>query len=113
MSAKLKPVERTDGARAESEEPTLAGSTESNGKGVPITDALWTVKEVADYLRRSPRWVQKALTYRPENPGSIPHFRLGAVNSKKRAPRFDPEDIRAWVKAGCPPAATFLSWKKK
>src|SRR3990172_8241302 len=66
---------------------------------------LWDVKACARYLRRSPRWVWNALTRGPEGPGSIPHIRLPG-----NAPRFVPEDVAGWVRAGCPPAATFKAW---
>lgn len=69
-----------------------------------VRDGLWTIKESAGYLRRSPRWLWSALSRRPEEPGSIPHVRIGS------APRFFPDDIVAWVRAGCPPAATFSEW---
>jgi hypothetical protein len=67
-------------------------------------EPLWSMKEFATYLRRSTRWLWSAITRRPEEPGSIPHVRIGA------SPRFFPEDIAAWVRAGCPPAATFAEW---
>jgi len=62
---------------------------------------LWDVKACAKFLGKSPRWLWSAITRRPEEGGSIPHVRVGA------SPRFFPEDIAAWVRAGCPPAATF------
>jgi hypothetical protein len=79
---------------------TMQVSTSVN----PVCDQLWTIKECAAYLRRSRRWLWSALTFRPEQLGSIPHVRIGA------SPRFFPEDIAAWVRAGCPPAATFAEW---
>jgi hypothetical protein len=66
---------------------------------------LWQVKQCADFLGRSPRWIWSALTRRADEAGSIPHFHIG------RSPRFFPDDIVAWVRAGCPPAATFTEWK--
>ncbi len=65
---------------------------------------LWNVKQCAAYLGKSPRWLWSAITRRGEEPGSIPHVRIG------NAPRFFPDDIAAWVRAGCPPAATFAEW---
>jgi predicted DNA-binding transcriptional regulator AlpA len=66
---------------------------------------IWSVPECARFLGRSPRWVWSALRRRAEDPGSIPHVRIG------RSPRFFPDDIAAWVRAGCPPAAAFAEWK--
>jgi len=65
---------------------------------------LWTVADAATYLRKSPRWLWSALTRRPEEPGSVPHFRIG------KTPRFFPDDLQAWVRNGCPPAKTFTEW---
>jgi hypothetical protein len=47
-----------------------------------------------------------AIRTRAEEPGSIPHSRVGDT------PRFVPEDIREWVRVGCPPAATFAEWQR-
>ena len=69
------------------------------------TDGLWTVADAAKFLRKSPRWLWSALTRRPEESGSVPHFRIGA------SPRFFPDDLAAWVRFGCPPAATFAEWQ--
>ncbi len=55
-------------------------------------ERLWSTKECATYLRRSPRWLWSALTRRPEESGSIPHVRIGS------SPRFFPDDIAAWVR---------------
>jgi len=66
---------------------------------------LWDVQACAAYLGKSPRWIWSALTRRPEEPGSIPHVRIG------RTPRFLQSDIAEWVRHGCPPAATFNGWK--
>ncbi len=66
--------------------------------------ALWTVRECAMYLRRSPRWLWSALMRQATEPGSIPHVRVGA------SPRFFPDDVAAWVRVGCPPAAAFKEW---
>ncbi len=68
------------------------------------TETLLSVPEAARYLQKSPRWIWSALTRRPDEPGSIPHVRVGS------SPRFFPDDLAAWVRAGCPPAATFAEW---
>ena len=65
---------------------------------------LWNAAQCAQYLGKSPRWLWSALTRRAEEPGSVPHVRIG------KTPRFFPDDIAAWVRAGCPPAATFAEW---
>jgi len=67
-------------------------------------DTLWTVEDLAKFMRKSPRWVFYALRLRSTDPGSIPHIRLG------RTPRFDPGTIREWVHQGCPPADTYRNW---
>ena len=74
-------------------------STSPNG-----TNALWDVRACASYLGKSPRWLWSALTRRPEEPGSVPHVRIG------KTPRFISADIEAWVRQGCPPASMFRSW---
>lgn len=53
----------------------------------PPEDCLWTVDDVARYLRMSRSWVQKA-----SSAGRLPTIRLGATV------RFDPETIRAWAR---------------
>ena len=68
------------------------------------TAPLWDVRACARYLQKSPRWLRSALVRQPDEPGSIPHIRVGS------SPRFIPEDIAAWVRQGCPPAATFAEW---
>jgi hypothetical protein len=74
----------------------------------PTVDAsaLLTVKELAAFLRKSARWVWYNLKRREDEPGSIPHVKLG------KSPRFIFEDVQAWVAAGFPPAATFKAWRE-
>ena len=67
---------------------------------------LWTPNECAVHLGKSARWIWAALSRLPKEKGSIPHVRIG------RSPRFFPEDIREWVRLGCPPAETLADWKK-
>ena len=64
-------------------------------------DSLWTLRDLAAYLKRSPRWISYHLPRAESEPGSIPHLRLG------RSPRFVPSEISAWVRAGCPSVSTF------
>jgi excisionase family DNA binding protein len=51
---------------------------------VPTEDVLWTVAEVAAYLRVSRSWVYHRL-----ESGLLPHIRVGGLV------RFDPTKIRA------------------
>lgn len=87
-------------------------------KGHPMTDTpplihpdpapaapLWTVKDAAAFLRKSPRWIFYALQTPEHEAGSIPHAKLG------RNPRFIPDDLHAWAAQGFPPAAAFKTWK--
>jgi len=71
-----------------------------------MVEGLWDVKELAVYLGKSVRWVWLKLPVPPEQKGSIPTLRIGGT------PRFDPDEIRAWTKAGCPPAADFRGIEK-
>ena len=71
-----------------------------------VEGRLWTVRDLARFLARSERWVFRQLKRLETEPGSIPHYRLA-----DGAPRFDPEEVRAWVREGCPPAGTFRSRK--
>lgn len=64
-----------------------------------IIDPLWTVEDLARYLKRSRRWIFTHLGYAPDRRGSIPHVRLAG----SRSPRFVPTIISAWVRQGCPP----------
>ena len=72
----------------------------------PQTPSLWTVRDVANFLVRSERWVWTALRYQETEEGSIPCHRLPGGS-----PRFDAHEIEEWVKSGCPPVATFKSWQ--
>lgn len=55
--------------------------------------ALWTVTEVAAYLRVSRSWV-----YHRVAAGLLPCMRIGALV------RFEPEKIRAYAQGQLPPA---------
>jgi len=66
---------------------------------------LWDVDACASYLNKSRRWIWLMIARTPEQPGSIPHVRIG------RSPRFIPDDIVDWVRGGCPPAAVFRQWQ--
>jgi excisionase family DNA binding protein len=56
---------------------------------------LWTVVEVASYLRVSRSWV-----YHRAAAGLLPCLRVGALL------RFDPEAIRAYAQGGTAPAGS-------
>jgi excisionase family DNA binding protein len=58
--------------------------------GAPCPDTLWTVAEVAAFLKVSRSWVYHRL-----ESGLLPHIRVGGLV------RFDPSAIRAHVSAGC------------
>ena len=73
-------------------------------------EALWTVKDVAKYLQRSPRWVWGCLTHRPDESGSIPHIRLPG---KTPSPRFVPDEVRDWAALNFPPARDFKAWRDR
>lgn len=62
-----------------------------------MDERLWDAAELAVYLSCSRRSIYRAIR---RDPGSIPHVRLpsGVL-------RFRPEQIRAWIDAGCPVAA--------
>lgn len=69
-------------------------------------DSLWDIRACAAYLRKSARWLYKAVKNRPNEPGSIPHVNIGSTA------RFVPGDIEKWVQQGCPPAALFAEWQR-
>jgi excisionase family DNA binding protein len=54
--------------------------------------ALWTVKEVARYLRAS-----VSFAYKAAERGDLPCIRVGALL------RFDPAAVAAWVQTGRKP----------
>jgi len=61
-----------------------------NAAEVPVADGLWTVTEVAAFLKVSRSWVYHRL-----ESGLLPHIRLGGLV------RFEPSAIRAHVSSGC------------
>jgi excisionase family DNA binding protein len=61
--------------------------------------ALWSVREVAHFLKRSERWVRSRISIDPKVKGSMPFYRLG------RGLRFSEEEIRRWLDGGCPPSS--------
>ena len=70
-----------------------------NAEGAPF-EPLWTVKEVAAYLRVSTSWV-----YSHGEDGTLPSVRIGGLR------RFHPEAIRAYARGEWKPASVvaFLS----
>ncbi len=83
----------------------MQNETETAPEGACAVQSLWSVPEVARYLKRSQRWVWSQLGRQASEAGSIPHRRIG------KAPRFFPEEIRRWVDAGCPPVAQLQTWR--
>jgi excisionase family DNA binding protein len=57
---------------------------------VSVENGLWTVAEVAAFLKVSRSWVYHRL-----ESGLLPHIRVGGLV------RFDPSAIRAHVSSGC------------
>jgi excisionase family DNA binding protein len=68
--------------------PRSSTQTEPSGavRRPVIQDGFWTVKELAQYLRISERWIHER-TRRNE----IPCHRLGT------ALRFDPQEVHMWM----------------
>lgn len=50
------------------------------------TETLWTVEDVAAYLRAKPKWV-----YELAGRGTLPSLKLGGLL------RFNPEDVKRWA----------------
>lgn len=57
-------------------------------------ESLWTVADVAAFLKASRRWV-----YQRVESGELPHLKLGGLI------RFDPEAVRAFVLGAPVPCA--------
>jgi excisionase family DNA binding protein len=64
----------------------MTSPSESAGTVAPH-ETLWTVKDVAAYLKLSESWVNKRAA-----DGTLPTLRIG------RALRFEPDAIRAWMR---------------
>lgn len=74
------------------------------GEGTSKTDLeqLWTVADVATYLRVSRSWV-----YHRAELGELPCLRVGALL------RFDPDQIRAFARGERPAPAKILSLRSR
>lgn len=59
-------------------------------------ETMWTVREVAAFLRKSTRWVYEEAAAPPDDPLRIPCTRIGGNL------RFDPPRVIAWAKTGVP-----------
>ncbi|MCC6808234.1 MAG: helix-turn-helix domain-containing protein [Deltaproteobacteria bacterium] len=70
----------------------------------PRHESLWTVDDVAQYLR-----VSKSQVYQSAERGKLPCTRLGDSNSRRRALRFEPAAIRAWAMRHAQPAGVHSS----
>lgn len=66
--------------------------------------SLWTSADVASYLRIGQR---KFAYLRSQGRMVPPIARLG------KSLRFDQEEVRAWVRAGCPPAVEWDATKRR
>jgi excisionase family DNA binding protein len=64
-------------------------------------EPLWTVKDVADFLRVSRSWV-----YHRAEAGELPCLRIGALL------RFEPERVRAYTRGERPAQATVVAFRK-
>ena len=107
MEAVQRVVPGTTPASSENPSTPVAGSGLSIPPDQSGVSPLWSVTSCAQFLGKSPRWLWAALAKPPEEAGSIPHVRIGST------PRFFPDDIRDWARAGCPPAATFNAWREQ
>jgi excisionase family DNA binding protein len=65
-----------------------------------MDDTLWTVKDVARYLRLSESWV-----YLHVDKGDLPYLRVGGLL------RFDPEAVRRYAREGAS-SATVIPLRK-
>ncbi len=62
-------------------------------------EPLWTVKDVAAYLRTSTSWV-----YSHADDGTLPSVRIGGLR------RFQPEAIRAYARGEWTPTRTVVQF---
>ena len=65
-------------------------------------EALWTTRQVAEYLHVSTRQV-----YELAKRGQLPAVRMPSARGQTGVLRFRPEDVEAWVewcRANTPPA---------
>jgi propanediol dehydratase large subunit len=79
----------------------------------PEGDALglWTVKDVAGYMNRSTRSIEKCLCIQSNQAGSIPHIRLKPATGTRCSIRFNKNVIALWVEIGCPSVDDFRKWQ--
>lgn len=68
------------------EHPDLGAAASSDGQLLAREGKLWTVTDVARYLKTSISWVYQATAS-----GRLPNVRVGHLR------RFDPVKIRAWA----------------
>ena len=65
-------------------------------------EPLWTVKEVANFLKVSRSWV-----YQKTAGGELPCLHVGGLV------RFEPDAVRAWTRGEPPPASRILPLTRK
>ena len=70
-------------------------------EAVQLRETLWTVAEVAEYLRVSVSWV-----YMHVQLSDLPHLRVGGLL------RFQPDAVRAYVRGESLPEASVLPLRK-
>ncbi|MGA7124091.1 MAG: helix-turn-helix domain-containing protein [Polyangiaceae bacterium] len=68
----------------------------------PSPDVLWTVDDVARYLRVSRSWV-----YHRAEGGELPCLRIGGLL------RFDPDAVRAFTRGDKPPAGRVVPFRAR
>lgn len=66
----------------------------------PMDDALWTAKDVADYLKASRSWV-----YLHAEDGTLPSVRIAGLR------RFIPSQIKAFASGEPMPASNVVPFK--
>jgi len=62
---------------------------------IPIHEDLWSVREIAAYLKRSESVVRERITALPGFPQAI---RLPGVNGGRGQPLWEAKEVIAWVK---------------
>ncbi len=85
--------------------PTPAAATATVPSGI---EPLLNIDGAAKLLAVSRRWVQEAVRRDPREPGSIPAYCLPSPGIRRHW-RFDPVELREWLRADCPPVA---DWRR-
>lgn len=64
-----------------------------NGSGASLSDEMWTVKDVANFMRVHPHCIYRFASI-PEKKGGIPKYRIGS------AIRIPKQKFMAWLAKG-------------